>query len=216
MYQYQIIRNRCTLTFSCPQEVFCHSLTCLQFLPGLTISSSYTHISFFAKSVRTLSSYIDRQPNGTTSVSYSDGVAMAKHIGTQIFHLEQHRHTFAWLDLNNVLVINDAVFLYVGVDDVVSLHPSGHFTLATPIRFRDVPLASPELRKIHTLPASLSHTAVYYSLAALVCQSMFANVDPTTLHQDTECLQPIVETRLYWFLLRALVPDPEDRTCLFI
>ena len=118
--------------------------------------------------------------------------------------------------LNNVLVINDAVFLYLGVDDVVSLHPSGHFTLATPIRFRDVPLASPELRKIHTLPASLSHTAVYYSLAALVCQSMFANVDPTTLHQDTECLQPIVETRLYWFLLRALVPDPEDRTCLFI
>jgi hypothetical protein len=61
---------------------------------------------------------------------------------------------------------------------------------------------------------SVHFKTIYYSAAQLVIYFLLNVVDPSPT--DLEYLNPIKNTKLYWFLLRCLAPVPAERTYIYI
>jgi hypothetical protein len=78
---------------------------------------------------------------------------------------------------------------------------------------------SPELQHLlespHLMPMSVHFKTIYYSAAQLVIYFLL-NVDRTPDDDDIKHLDPIKNTRLYWFLLRCLNPVPAERKYIYI
>jgi hypothetical protein len=85
---------------------------------------------------------------------------------------------------------------------------------------------SPELKHLLKTPTTTTTTTarekhlsvhfktIYYSAAQLVIYFLLNVVDPSPT--DLEYLNPIKNTKLYWFLLRCLAPVPAERTYIYI
>jgi hypothetical protein len=76
--------------------------------------------------------------------------------------------------------------------------------LTKPISFKEN--LAPELKNVRSLPFKTNITAVYYSLASLIIEAL-------ALENN---LAPLAGSKLYYFLQRCLVINPEERYFLFI
>jgi hypothetical protein len=75
---------------------------------------------------------------------------------------------------------------------------------------------SPELSEsLQAQQAQLNFKTIYYSVAQLVIYFLL-NVDRIPDDDDIAYLNPIKNTKLYWFLLRCLNPVPAQRKYIYI
>jgi hypothetical protein len=118
----------------------------------------------------------------------------------------------------------DMMFINVGLSDFMQVGKA--FTLVgwgslVPVASEELsgtiitnPFTPPELRET---PPVVAATTPFYNIAAMVstlcCQVDVAG-DP--LEEVDKKLGPIYHTRLYWFLMRCLELDPDDRIFLFV
>jgi len=206
--------RRCTIQFDTPRPEVCLCLSKLDFLVNLVVSRSFQKVSFLAHSVASLKEFVSKTSKHYSGFTYEDGIFMAKTIGFQIFYLEKHGYTFSSLDMENVIVLNNRNFLYIGVCDLVKLENSGMFSLFSPVQKNATLCIAPELLSVTTIPHALHKNAVYHSLAQLILRSLFKNADDNNIKVSS--LFPIVDTSLYWFLVRCLQKVPENRLCLLM
>jgi hypothetical protein len=76
----------------------------------------------------------------------------------------------------------------------------------------------PEIKELNQLPFRIVYSATYYHLASLIIYCMFhKNI---CFHSggtsSLEVLYPIVNTKLYWFIIRCLHKDASKRILLWI
>lgn len=221
-YSHSIDNQRCTVRFSSPQQAFCTAIHNSGILDSLVVSPDYTTISFYATVACPLS-HVKSDAIWNKSVSYQNMpyatcVDLAICLGKQLSHLEALGHTFDWLDNRHIFMVTHHIFLCLDVDGLCRISKNTSVTVS---RFPDDSTASkrthihlsPELAKATTIPCTLPYKSVYHSLGALISQCLS---DHCLSLRDKSFLLSIVDTKLYWFILRCMDPSPESRTMLMI
>ena len=76
---------------------------------------------------------------------------------------------------------------------------------------------SPQIKNITQIPTKINYTQnIFYSLSMVVCNCLKSIEGDYTFEDYKKHLDCILETKLYWALLRCLKDKPEDRFYLFI
>jgi len=207
---YKIVGNRCLLSFHEPNEIFCRALADSKLFGGITITLSFTQISFYAKNVCSLRDLLSQRRE---KLQYSEGVKMAQCIGQQLFYLEKYAHTFSWFNLDHILVIDDSSFLCVGYEQLMPIDAFGRIWFTTPFSLKQ-PHIAPEIQGLKTLPSYVTYKAAYYSLGSLIIFCLA--LDDENSIKMTLRLEFIADTKLYWFLLRCIDPVASARLLLFV
>ena len=214
MFQIETRDNRCVITFDKPMETLCRSIFAMKELSGLTVNSEYTVLSFFANCVEKLEQYINRHANQSTSFTYEDAINMTEQLCGQLFHLNRQNKSLLWMDIENIYIVDKYYFIYICDEHIMEINDSGNMILTTPVDLSAHRFSSPELKLITTLPAEIRSEASYYCLGAIVIYCLFPDINPQQITIDQ--LKPIIDTKLYWFLLRSIESNPLRRRLLFV
>jgi hypothetical protein len=207
---YKIVGNRCVLSFHEPNEFFCRALADSKLFGGITITQSFTQVSFYAKNVCSLRELLSQRRE---KLQYFEGVKLAQCIGQQLFYLEKYAHTFSWFNLDDILVIDESSFLCIGFEQLVPVDAFGRIWFTTPFSLK-LPHIAPEIQRLTTLPSYTTYKAAYYSLGSLIIFCLAMDDEKSTKMQLM--LEFIAHTKLYWFLLRCIDPVASARLLLFI
>jgi hypothetical protein len=198
------------LTFHEPNEIFCRALADSKLFGGITITQSFAQTSFYAKNVCSLQELLSKRRE---KLQYIEGVKMAQCIGQQLFYLEKYAHTFSWFNLDKILVIDESSFLCVGLEQLMPIDAFGRMWFTTPFSLK-LPHIAPEIQRLKTLPSYATYKAAYYSLGSLIIFCLAVDDENST--KMPLRLEFIADTKLYWFLLRSIDPEPSARLLLFV
>ena len=207
---YKITGNRCVLSFHEPNEVFCRALADSKLFSGITITQTFTQVSFYAKKVCSLRELLSQRRE---KLQYDECVKLAQCIGQQLFYLEKYAHTFSWFNLDNILVIDESSFLCIAHEQLMPVDAFGRIWFTTPFSLK-LPHIAPEIQLLKTLPSWVSYKAAYYSLGSLIIFCLAVDDEKST--KMPLRLEFIADTKLYWFLLRCIDPVASARLLLFV
>ena len=207
---YKITGNRCILSFQEPDEIFCRALADSKLFGGITITQTFTQVSFYAKSCCSLRELLSQRRE---KLQYFEGVKMAQCIGQQLFYLEKYAHTFSWFNLDDILVIDESTFLCIALEQLMPVDAFGRIWFTRPFSNKH-PHIAPEIQRLKTLPSYVTYKAAYYSLGSLITFCLAEDDEKSTKMQLR--LEFIADTKLYWFLLRCIDNEPNARLLLFV
>ena len=119
---------------------------------------------------------------------------------------------------------DDLIFIQTDSDNfsIIFLNINNHYSIKNnsleitkPYKKHDY--FSPEIKMITQIPTNINYNQnIYYSLAMIIC-NCFDEINVKNKYIDyKKHLDCILETKLYWALLRCLQDKPQDRFCLFI
>lgn len=221
-YSHSIDSQRCTVRFSSPQQAFCTAIHNSGILDSLVVSPDYATISFYATVACPLSHVesdaIWHKTTSCQNMPYPTCMDLAICLGKQLSHLEVLGYTFDWLDDRHIFMVTDHSFLCLDVDGLCRVSKENTIAVS---RFPDDSTASkrthihlsPELANATSIPCILPYKSIYHSLGALVSHCL-SNSNISL--KDKSFLLSIVDTKLYWFILRCMNPSPESRTMLVL
>ena len=174
------------------------------------------------------------------SMSYNSAIHLVYSLSKQQKYLENNKLGFVCFNVDDIVVIDDSKFICVNpslCEELFWLPPkefnhspsthcavstarntsSGKMTLCRPFN-RAHCFCSPELLRIDSLPASVHHKTSYYSLGLLAIFCLFGYDDRccSDSQQVYVSLQPILNTKLYFYLLRCLSVHAENRHLFFV
>lgn len=133
--------------------------------------------------------------------------------------LEKHNYGFYALNIEDIIIINDSIFICVN-SNLIKAFKEGTQLLCFYKPYdrpkhigASLTFFSPELEK-KVLPAIVSYKTVYYSLGALAIYCMFG---PDSKNKNIdEILLPIKYSKMYWFLKRCLDENPKNRYLIYV
>lgn len=213
--EFKIIQNHksnntFTIQLMEPNSILLKSLRYMKpSLIGLTINTSFTMASFQALSVTTLIDY-----KAENIVTYETTLSLISSLSTQLKYLNNKlNHTFYQYNPENVIIIDSSQFIYVSCSELMPLVEDKTIIFNYP--FKKSKFSAPEILNIDTLPKKIYDKSSYYSLGMLTIYVFLSKIPKDEIEMD-ESLIPIKQTKLYWFLLKALNADPTKRNLLFI
>jgi hypothetical protein len=173
-------------------------------------SDGVESIIFTAERICPLSMFLKK---GLLTTSQS--IKMIHDLSKQIAYLETKLHAFYGFNLDDILVINDDIFIIASAKHLSEMNSKDKcIYFYTPI---DKPyFSSPELNELTRLPSKINYRLSYYSLGALVLfclTNIYISAELRELHQ---ILEIITYPKLYWFLKRCFNEKCEQRILLFI
>lgn len=207
---HKITGNRCVLSFHEPNEIFCKALADSKLCGGITITQSFTKVSFYAKKVFSLRELLSQRRE---KLQYFEGVKLAQCIGQQLFYLEKYAHTFSWFNLDDILVIDESSFICIALEQLMPVDAFGRIWFTTPFTNK-YPHIAPEIQRLMTLPSYATYKAAYYSLGSLITFCLAVDDEKST--KMPLRLEFIADTKLYWFILRCIDSEPSARLLLFV
>jgi hypothetical protein len=193
------------LTFDAPCKVYLTCLSNLSLLKNPKINANMTEIYFMATRVETFQAFCER----IRDITYETALNMVSSLVYLIQGLEQLKHTFYALDTDHIFVIESCVFLYTGVHYCIPISDTGLVKLYTPFSHKKTIFFSPEIETICVLPATVSKKSIYYSLAKWVSTYLFP-------YANQDIMQPIMQSKLYWFLLKNKSINVQERNLYWI
>ena len=172
---------------------------------------------FEAKEVLLLNTLLKRSDH---SLSYFFCKSIFLNIGKQFEYLEKDGYASVFLDTNDILVIiskdeKDTRFIYLNTTKFL---PLDHDKIKINLPFKKNNLyISPELKKIKKFPTTIYKQSTYYSLGLLVSNCLTPiKESKRNMEEFKKHLESILNTKIYWALLRCLEYEPEDRYYLYI
>lgn len=196
-----------SILLNSPNEVFLKALSKITpRLSDFTINSKMTSASFEALTIENI------VPNNQ---SYIQSLMMITSLTNQLVELNKLEHTFYIYQPENVIIINGNQYLYISTEDIVPLQPNLN-TIVISKPFNNTIFLAPELKNVRYLPCITSRSSVYYSLGVLLLYCMFGVKKETDVVNAEQVMNPIKETKLYWFILRIICAECKDRFFLFI
>jgi serine/threonine protein kinase len=209
-----------TIAFASPCPALIHSLVHTKLILGATTTNDYQTVKFKAHTVKTLLQYQGENPRPSIKTAH----LLTAHVVTQLQYLLHENNTIIGYHPENIIVINDQTFAFLGTECVTHLYDEQIF-ISYPFSQTDF-FVSPELLKIKDLPSYVHYKTAYFSLACLVVYSLLGNHDFYDKYlqnhsSDVDIMQnldhhSINHTKLYWLLSRCFIAEPEKRTLLFI
>jgi len=169
-----------------------------------------------AFSVTTLKQF--QQTLTNPSVKYQKTLQLILSLGQQLEYLiETENMSFYEYNPDNVIVIDDTIFIYLSDNLMNVTNPSSSGKRMIEFRFPFIRephlLISPELTKIQRIPSTVNHKTIYYSLGLL---SLSLLLNERIGEFDPDQIDFLKNTKLYWLLLRCLDLDPDKRTILYL
>lgn len=166
---------------------------------------------FHAKSVQTLPQFLSREKR----VNYQQALDLFRMIGFQLHALENFGHTILSLEMANIVVVNDSIFLLVEDSNLITIKNSmvEIKRVQDLKKFQKSKFVAPEIKKITSFPKKILPFSAFYNLAALTVYCLFKAY--YTEEKET-VLHPIFHTKLYWALKRCLDNNPKKRFFLLI
>ena len=222
-------------------ELFFKALLDSKILTGSSVNSSYSAISFYASSVVKLKDWLLACGScGPNRMSYNSAIHLVYSLSKQQKYLEHNKLGFVCFNVDDIVVIDDSKFICVNPSLCEELFwlppkefnhsPSTHcavstarstssckMTLCRPFN-RTHCFCSPELLRIDSLPASVHYKTSYYSLGllAIFCLFGYDGRCSSDSQQTLSVLEPILNTKLYFYLLRCLSLHAENRHLFFV
>lgn len=192
----------------------------LYFLIKKIIKSSHfdyeTNTIFFsAENVMPYKQFLLSQNN--KKLSHYQCIKLIDDLSKQILYLQKIGYCFYGLDISDILTI-DNNFIFCSTTYILPLN-NDSIIFTSPIKFPY--FSNPELFKLTTLPNKINFKCCYYSLGALVIFSLL-NVyllvgnELKEPEEIDKILEPLNNTKIYWFLKRCLDNDINSRKLLLI
>ena len=77
---------------------------------------------------------------------------------------------------------------------------------------------APEVENINSLPAKLTYPnkSGYYSIGKIAVFLLSKNAKTRTIDEYKTDLAPLLNTKIYWMILRCLAYNPKNRYLLYI
>jgi hypothetical protein len=144
-----------------------------------------------------------RQNNSSNQLPYNVLFKIIYSLSTQIHYLlENESKCFYKLDISNIFVINDNKFIYLSYDDLKDVKEKNIY-IYTPI-IKTSGFLSPELKNVTSIPIIVNYKTIFYSLGLFILNS---------INNETISIE---DTKLYYFLMRCLCKQPENRFLLYV
>ena len=150
--------------------------------------------------------------------SYLMSMSLFLDIGEQIKKLQEMG--MGYLTINP----EDVVFIQSDPDNfsMIFLNIENYFDVKNNVLeiskpYKKTYYFSPQIKNISQIPTKINYTQnIFYSLSMIVCNCLKSIEKDYTFEDYKKHLDCILETKLYWALLRCLKDKPEDRFYLFI
>lgn len=174
---------------------------------------------FKAKSIETLGELLKTKQK---QLSYYHSNLLFLNIGKQLQLLQKDGYGILNLHIEDIVIINGdaerfrSFMLFLNLEDCKSL-TNGFYEITTPFD-KKFKYNSPELRSITTIPSPIVYfNSIIYSLSMLITDCMEPMERKIYEYKDLEAhLEFILETKLFWALLRCLNDQPNERYYLYI
>ena len=236
---FQIIQkknNTFSIQFSGYNSVLIiKSITKTRILLGATATDNFQTLIFKASSVKSLQQFKEElfQTTGSRSLPPNLAAKMAADLGRQLSYLiGKNSVTIIGFAPENVIVVDDTKFIYLSGEYLAEIDRNNEtIMICFPVDALSFYVA-PELLKVTELPAYVNYKTSYFSFGCLLLYALlenneFYNEFYNQYIRETGTLrhQKIIEylnrlsirgTKLYWFIERCLVVEPENRSILFI
>ena len=131
-------------------------------------------------------------------------------MGNQLQSLKVFNLGIPFFELDDIIVIDGKHFLLVNTARILTIK-NEQLTIDTP--YKRNAFFSPELQKMQEIPSQINWKSGYYSLASMVTYCLTGKY---VLDNKEELLDKLVETKLYWALMRCLEHQSQDRYYLII
>ena len=174
-------------------------------------------IIFTAETVVALTSFVKKG-----CLTMLEAIKMINDLSKQIAHLETNGFAFYGYDLDDIIVINDSIFIIVNTSNLLDV-VEDNIIFNSPIKLPY--FSNHEVNKLTNLPSKINYRSSYYSLGALtlfcllnlyIYSELDSYLDSELETQIDNILQPLYYTKMYWFLRRCLHKKSEQRLLLFI
>lgn len=174
-------------------------------------------IKYTASETMLFTEFLKKEYN---KLSYKDATLLFLNLGEQLKCLEDDGYGIFQLNKDDIVVVklneNETIFLFCNLFECLPIVDK-KFEIITPYNI-NYKYHSPELSILNGLPYRYSYyKSIIYSIAVLVSDCLFPMENKLINFNDFEKhLEEILETKLYWALLRCLEKDPQDRFFLYI
>lgn len=162
-----------------------------------------------ASSIYTLKEFLKLNNN---KLPYNLAMELLYHIGNQLQTLERFYLGIPMIEIDDIIVVDEKKFIFINDKKIIEIKKQ-EIEIDEPIKKTE--FISPELSKIKKLPTSVSYKSSFYSLGLLTI-FCFLNIKIGGKSDIDEILSIIMNTKLYWALLRLLKKNPKDRNYLII
>lgn len=179
---------------------------------NIELQENDSDIIFSVNSIVTLSDYLNKKTNKLLEIY--DTEDFLQDIIKQIQYLENTNKTVSYFSLDDFLIINNCLCLFINLNKIHSFDENGNFKLLELIK-QDEPFLSPELKSITNIPSSIYYKSCYYSFGLLLLK-IFINVNLKNTSEFHDKSKSIYGLPVYWFINNTIVDKPNDRYILFI
>ena len=150
-------------------------------------------------------------------ISYATCIKLIDDLSKQLFCLNNLGYGIYGFDINDILVI-DNTFIFCSTQYLLELE-NNHIIFTSLIK--KPYFSNPELFKLTSLPAQINHKCCYYSLGLLVVfllmnKYLLVGNEFKTSKEIDKIIQPLYNTKIYWFLKRCLDDDINNRKLLLV
>lgn len=183
------------------------------------IDDNKNNFTFEADNIITLQKLAKKKEK---KLSYHHCELLFLDIGKQFEGLEKDGLCHLFLDDDDIILVdndksenNISSFLYLNATKVLPF-TKDKVKINMPFK-KDHLYLSPELSNIKSFPIEVSKKSTYYSLAMLVSNHLIPYKNKKkSMEIFKKHMESILESKLYWALLRCLEEDPDDRYYLYI
>jgi hypothetical protein len=136
----------------------------------------------------------------------------------QIKTLEEMGYGYLSIHPDDLIFIqtddNNFCFIFLNLDDPYEVEKN---ILKITKPYSKHSYFSPEIKNNTIMPTNINYSQnIFYSLALIICNCLNLFDSKGKYIDYKNRLDCILETKLYWALLRCLQDKPDDRFCLFI
>lgn len=171
-------------------------------------------IIFNAEKIQTFKQYLISQKQ--KQISHFNCIKLIYCLTTQIEYLHTLGFGFYGFDINDILTIDD-MFICCNTYFLSPIY-NDLFIFTSPIK--KPYFSEPELYKLTSLPFEIHHKCSYYSLGLFIIYSLNANLlvckEIKSAEEIDKIIQPLYNTKIYWFLKRCFNKNTYDRNLLLI
>ena len=135
-------------------------------------------------------------------------------IGYTFKMLDNSKQTIMCFSLDDLIVLDDEIFFYINLEKILQINKNNMIILSSPININNEDTFI-ESRVYHnTIPLKLHYSTGFYSFACLIIY-LLTNERYDLLKND-DILKPIYNTKVYYFILRCLNNNLQERCFLYI
>ena len=160
-----------------------------------------------ANNMQMLNNIVTKKRN----LTYNECEGLMYDVGNQIQSLEMFNLGIPFLNLNDILVVNEKHYFYINSKKIHEMK-NEHIIISE--AYKRSPFFSPEMNQLKSIPGKLYWNSAYYSLGSVVTFCLMGEF--VELNKHRSILDRLYGTKLYWALDRCLEENTADRFYLII